>query len=270
MIQGHPEGNRSGVLPRLSCRIPVLLAALGLLFTPVMGQGGTARLFDEANVLYQQEEYGAALEKYSRIAQQGMVSSALLFNIANCHYKLNQIGKAILYYERARRLDPRDEDITANLAIANQATADRIAPPPEFAFARSLRASLFWVPFPSVLRLTAFLYLAVAALIIVFIFQRQKTLRVRVRKLLIASVTLLLLVVGLAGLQWWDSINRVDAVIQVDEISAKSSPGEEDIEVFTIHEGTKVRIDQETEDWVEIVLPDGKVGWIPAGSVETI
>lgn len=270
MTQVHLEGNRSRTRPRLSRRIPILLMTFGLLFALVPGQGGTARVFDEANILYQQQEYAAALEKYSQIEQQGMVSSALLFNIANCHYKLNQIGKAILYYERARRLDPRDEDITANLAIANQAIVDKIAPPPEFAFARSFRASLLFVPFRSVLHLTAFLYLTITALIVVFTFLRPKTLRTTVRKLLIVSVTLLLVALGLAGLQWRDSINRVDGVIQVDEISAKSSPGEEDIEVFTIHEGTKVRIDQETEDWLEIVLPDGKVGWVPARSVETI
>ena len=32
----------------------------------------------------------------------------------------------------------------------------------------------------------------------------------------------------------------------------------------------RIRIDQRTEQWAEIVLDDGKVGWIPVGAMEVI
>ena len=34
--------------------------------------------------------------------------------------------------------------------------------------------------------------------------------------------------------------------------------------------GYKVRIDDQSESWVEIVLMDGQVGWVPVGAVEEI
>ncbi len=38
----------------------------------------------------------------------------------------------------------------------------------------------------------------------------------------------------------------------------------------TVHEGTKVRIDRVSEEWAEVVLEDGRVGWVQLGALETI
>jgi hypothetical protein len=40
--------------------------------------------------------------------------------------------------------------------------------------------------------------------------------------------------------------------------------------LFEIHEGTRVRIDQRAGLWAEIVLEDGKVGWVPVEAMEVI
>ena len=41
--------------------------------------------------------------------------------------------------------------------------------------------------------------------------------------------------------------------------------------LFVIHEGHKVEIkDNSMHEWKEIELEDGKVGWIPASSIEII
>lgn len=248
----------------------VCLSVLALIASFAAAQGGMSRLFDEANVLYQQGDYAAALEKYSQIEGLGVTSSTLLYNIANCNYKLDQIGRAILYYERALALDPGDEDIEANLDIANQATVDKIAAPPGFALARWLKATLYLLPFDTVIAILAAFYLVSTALLISVILLRRDDLRKASRIALFGSIGLVLLFAVLAGLQWWDSNNRIEAIIQVEQVTVRSSPGDGATEVFTIHEGTKVRIDQQTNGWIEIVLSDGKVGWIRADSVERI
>jgi len=40
--------------------------------------------------------------------------------------------------------------------------------------------------------------------------------------------------------------------------------------VFSLHEGTKVRVDQKTGEWLEIILADGKVGWVRKDVLEII
>ena len=60
-------------------------------------------------------------------------------------------------------------------------------------------------------------------------------------------------------------------VILVEQTAVQSAPSpEDDLTLFRIHEGTKVRLDQRTEDWSEVVLEDGRVGWVPSEVLEEI
>ncbi|MDE3006873.1 MAG: SH3 domain-containing protein, partial [Gemmatimonadota bacterium] len=60
-------------------------------------------------------------------------------------------------------------------------------------------------------------------------------------------------------------------VVVVEAVAVRSAPAEDDdLTLFEVHEGTRVRIDQRTGAWVEVVLDDGKVGWMPVGAMEII
>jgi uncharacterized protein YgiM (DUF1202 family) len=51
----------------------------------------------------------------------------------------------------------------------------------------------------------------------------------------------------------------------------RSAPADQDdLTLFEIHEGTRVRIDERAGEWAEVVLDDGKVGWVPADVLEEI
>ena len=63
----------------------------------------------------------------------------------------------------------------------------------------------------------------------------------------------------------------VEAIVLADEVSVQSAPSDDQaLQVFTIHEGTKARIDQQSAEWAEIVLADGKVGWVKVEVLEII
>lgn len=248
------------------------LGMAGLISNILYGQeeAGARRLFDEGNILYQQEDFATALEKYHQIEELGLVSSALYFNIGNSYYKLDQIGRAILYYERSLRLDPKDENTLANLAIANQATIDRITPPPEFALASWLRWALYLFPVSTLLRILAVIYLLLGAFLVTLTVTRARRPRSVIKKICLVMLLLLFTTVVLFLAQWNDARNRVEAVVLVKELPAMDAPGDGATEVFAIHEGTKVHIDQTANGWVEIVLPDGKIGWVSSDGVEII
>ncbi len=56
-----------------------------------------------------------------------------------------------------------------------------------------------------------------------------------------------------------------------EQTPVQSAPAADpSLQLFTVHEGTVVRIDRRSEDWVEVVLEDGKVGWVHTGTLETI
>jgi SH3-like domain-containing protein len=45
-------------------------------------------------------------------------------------------------------------------------------------------------------------------------------------------------------------------------VTVLSAPNEDSADVFVLHEGVKVRIEEVRDEWAEISLPDGKVGWV--------
>ncbi|MCH7991953.1 MAG: hypothetical protein IIC35_06005, partial [Gemmatimonadetes bacterium] len=57
---------------------------------------------------------------------------------------------------------------------------------------------------------------------------------------------------------------RERGVILVESVAVRSAPSrDDDLTLFEVHEGTRVRVDQRTGAWAEVVLDDGKVGWVP-------
>lgn len=87
--------------------------------------------FASANAAYVAHQYEEAVELYTALVDEGMVSAALYFNLGNAHYKLGHVAESVLNYERALRLDPGFEDAIHNLKMANLKVIDNIDPLPE-------------------------------------------------------------------------------------------------------------------------------------------
>jgi SH3-like domain-containing protein len=46
------------------------------------------------------------------------------------------------------------------------------------------------------------------------------------------------------------------------KVDVRSGPGAENIAVFVLHEGTKVRVHSSNSGWYQISLPNGWNGWL--------
>lgn len=60
------------------------------------------------------------------------------------------------------------------------------------------------------------------------------------------------------------------AIISTPQVSGKSSPDTSGTDLFVLHEGTKVSVEDEVGEWYEIRLSDGNKGWIPVNSLTII
>jgi len=234
---------------------------------PVDGEG----LFDLGNRLYQEGRFDGALEAYQAVLEGGFESADLYYNLANAHFKTGDLGRSILNYERALRSRPRDPDIRANLELARSLTADEVEPLPRFWV---LSAISWWVNlFPRgwLVVLVGFSYLLGATGLCVVLLSRRPPRR-RLGAWVAGGGALGLLLLGatflaragiLGGTEW--------GVILTEAVPVQSAPSDDDdLTLFHVHEGTRVRIDQNTDTWLEIVLEDGKVGWVPSGVLEII
>ena len=224
----------------------------------------------KGNTAYSTGSYKEAIKAYTSLVTQGLESTDLFYNLGNSYFKLNDMPHAILWYERAKRLDPGNEDVTFNLNVANSKITDKIEPLPEFFLKRWLRSltDLFSVDVWAKAGI-AFL-LAALALFSLYIASRVLVLR----KLgfwtgflaLVFSVIFLILA-------WTGNNSRMSeqsAIIINPTVTVKSSPDEKSTDIFVIHEGCKVQLVDHIGNWYEIRIVNGSVGWVEMGNFEKI
>ena len=219
--------------------------------------------FDEGNRLYQEGDYAGAVEFYERILESGLESGELHYNLGNAWFRLGELGPALLHYERARRIMPRDDDLAANVALARALTVDRVTPLPSFWLFAVARWWIDLLPRPALLGVVSLAWLVAMAALIVAVIGRGDLMRVWSRRA--ASVAgVATLVFGLSLMARELDVGRPDeAIVMAEEAAVRSAPSDDDeLLIFTVHEGTKVRVERRSDAWVEIVLEDGKVGWV--------
>ena len=244
----------------------VLLA----LAPPTPSLNAQSELYQEGNRLYQQGDFEGALDSYLRVRDAGFESAELYYNVGNAYFKVGELGRAILFYERARRLVPGDADVVANLELARSLTADEIAPLPRF---WPIRAASWWLnvfPRSMLIVLVGASYLVATGAAMVLILGNG-TLTVWARRTALISAALVVVFGGTLGARELDMGRPEEAVVLSPEVNVQSAPSDDPaLQLFVIHEGTKVRVDRRSEEWLEVVLEDGKVGWVPADVVEGV
>ena len=262
MTRKQPTSHASATLgPGLLCLILLATAPAG----------AQSAFYDEGNRLYQAGDFDDALHRYRRILDEGLESGELHYNVGNTYFKLGELGPAILHYERARRLMPGDDDLLANLALARSMTADEIEPRPRFWL---FRAADWWVellPRAALTWLVALAWVTAIAGLALVVLRPAALLVIWARRIALtaAAVTLVFglnLLVRELGLGAGD-----EAIVMADEAQVQSAPSDDPaLQIFAVHEGTKVLMDRRSDEWVEIVLEDGTVGWIRAAQLEPL
>ena len=224
----------------------------------------------KASEYYRNGDFDSAIKIYENLSSEGYEGTSLYFNLANSYYRIGKIGYSILNYERALKLSPSDDDVKHNLAFANLSTVDKIQPLPTF--------FLFdwWESILTSLTANGWTYLAYLLFIILIlfivlyffsktVFQQKLILFSGLGMLVVFLIVLALLIV---------KINREETqmhgVIVEQSTTVKTSPDQKSTDAFVIHEGLKVNLEDNIDNWIKIKLADGKVGWIENGAVVKI
>lgn len=227
-------------------------------------------LFHQGNQFYDQGNYAAAVNAYEKIVSSGKANWQVFYNLGNSYFRLHQLGKAILSYEKALKLNPDNEDIRFNLEYANLQVVDRIPEPPRQPLVAWIERQFYAPPFTLLLYLTLGLYaLGMFLLGAKYFWPRVQHLRfyrgsVWITLILFAMVSTLFLI------RWYKEGTEKYAIVLKPEISVTSSPTRDAKEVFSLHEGTKLQIQELSGDWARIRLRDGKIGWIQREAIGRI
>jgi len=218
-------------------------------------------LFNSANEAYNNEMYTNAIENYLQIVDAGYESYALYFNLGNACFKLGDIPSAILYYEKAKKLNPN---------VANTNIVDKIEPVPELFFWQ------WWRSIYNLFDANTWAKISVGGFILFFVllafYLLSKLLFIR-KTAFYTGLTILFFTIFtfiIASQKYDVSKNQNEAIVFTPTITVKSSPNQNSVDLFVIHEGSKVSIIETVGNWCEIKIANGSVGWLPVDALKNI
>lgn len=225
----------------------------------------------DADKAYQENKYAEAIKMYENILATQGESTVVYYNLGNSYFKEKNMAKAVLNYERALLLNPGDADIRFNLDMARSKTVDQITPATEVFIVTwinsltNMQSERGWAK----IGIVSFICLLVG--LALYIFSK----RLFVRKIGFIGAVVLLVVTVCANLfarqQKNELMDRTGAIVMSPTVTVKSTPDKSGTELFVLHEGTKVFVeDNSMKGWKEIRLEDGNKGWIPTEAIEII
>ncbi|WP_029038114.1 SH3 domain-containing protein [Salinimicrobium xinjiangense] len=246
-----------------------LIFLLALTFS-LGGYSQNEMLFERANEAYAAGEFEKAVENYEQILANGETSAALHYNLGNAYYRLDRVAPSIYHYEKALQLNPGDEDARNNLVFAKNMAIDAIGEEAKGGFwgifSRSTSAFTAagwgWI--------AIFCMLLFVVFFLVYYFSRRTTTK---RLLFIGSMFFLVMAIASAVVGFTkDSLQQESsfAIVFTEQVEVKSEPSPRAGEAFLLHEGAKVKITENFQDWVEIELPNGSRGWMQENDLKKL
>ncbi|NJB36943.1 SH3 domain-containing protein [Croceivirga sp. JEA036] len=244
-----------------------------LLFVLFIGLSAFAQnevLFNKATEAYNKGNYSTALEHYETILDNGKHSAELYFNMGNCYYKLDEIGLSIYYYEKAKLLNPKDQEIQNNLAYAENMRLDAIEAMPKTAMARFRDSTLSLFTYDN---WALFAVLLSISFVILYILYYRSTYATQKRIFFIGAMVAIFLSVATVTLAYfsYDAFKKDNpAIVLKREIVVNTEPNTQSERVFSLHEGTKVNILEKLNGWFKVKIADGQTGWVQSNTIKLL
>jgi len=224
----------------------------------------------QANEAYQSNQFENAIALYTKVVDLQYESATLYYNLGNAYFKSGDNARALLWLERARRLDPNNEDIIHNISFVQQKLIDKMEHLPELFIIK------LWNNISSFLTgnqwaIVSIVACSLFALCLLFVLLIRIS-WIRSLSIFIAVLALFFTIFSIifAKKESTRYIQHPQGIIMGYVVNVKSTPNEKGSDLFVIHSGLKVGITDQLNEWVEIRLPNGEKGWILAGQVEEI
>lgn len=227
-------------------------------------------LIARASIAYDQGNYLQTISDYETLVSVYGSSSDLYYNLANAYFKDKNYAKAILNYERCLLYDPSNGDAKANLELAKLNCVDKIETIQPVIFktwsdsVSNLMSCSTWT------NLSIIFFLVFAICTFAYFFMKKVT----IRKIGFYSAIVSIIICFICNIyanQQQNKINNRDfAIVITPSVTVKSSPADSGTQLFTVHEGLKVKVRSTLSDWSEVELSDGNVGWLPTSTIEKI
>ena len=239
-----------------------------VLVLPLFGQADSTATdidtttFVYGNVMYEKGQYAKSISIYENLLVQNGPSATLYYNLGNCYYKTDKLGLSVLNYERALFYDGRNEDIKYNLELVNLRIRDKMDPINESLVTIWSRdfIKIFSVHSWAFLCIL-FLWIALSGFAMYRYGKKRNFQRYGFFSFVISLFIFVITLVSAIARNNYDKHYQFAIVMSPSSI-VKSEPNESSTNMFLIHEGLKVQLLESDNNWTEVKMPDGNVGWL--------
>ena len=250
-------------------KLLILFSGSFLYCSLALGQE-TETTFENANSAYNAGQFEKAVMLYKEILESGHQSAELYFNLANSYYRLNQVGESIFYFEKAKQLQPTDEDININSAFAQNMAIDavEVLPKSQFTLLEEKTIELFsqegW----------AYMIVFMAWLLVLFwgLYLWNKAPVIK-KTFFVSTLVLGLLLIGslfIAVVKSSITAETTYGILFNEKIEVWAEPNSRAEVLFLLHEGTKVQMLDQLQEWQKIRIANGSEGWIKNAKVRSL
>ena len=226
--------------------------------------------FEKGNALYQKGNYKDAITAYESVLDSKKQSAELYFNLGNCYYKLNKVAPSIYNFEKALVLNPNDIEIQNNLKFAHKLQIDEIKEMPKVGFAKLIRdftGNFHYNTWAWISVSFAFLFL----LFFLGYYFSQITVSKRIFFFGMFIVVFLILISVLSAIFEKNNYEtEKPAIVFAEVVAVKSEPKTSSSDILVLHEGTKVFVLEDLDNWEKIQLTDGTEGWIENNAIKEV
>jgi hypothetical protein len=224
--------------------------------------------WQKGNSFYEAKQYDSAVYYFDLIAQTRPANAAVYYNLGNAYYRLNEVPLAILNYCRALKVNPEYREAEENLTLAESRISNKIPYIPDVFFLTwwhwltdghraTLWAVVSWV-----------LFLSIIAALLQRALSKDRSKRLPAQLPLFVGLAWVVCLT-LAICSSVNSASSTEAVVMQNDvplmnIDLKGKP------ISLVPAGTIVVIKGENSGWLEVRLPDGRVGWLQTTNVARV
>ena len=246
-------------------KILYTVIAIIILFPVSVFATEMARKHIEAVKYYNDGDFLKSVALMESIASTGIVNGKLFYNLGNAYFKAGNTGKAILWYERALKLIPNDPDLKFNFSYAEGFVKDKT----EDKTFTVYKILFFWKQLfgRTLIQWAGISLFFLLWLMIIFqMIKGRKLIKIHTGITFILSIILIFTSVY----DFYADTYKRKAVILHEKVYVRSGLTSDSTELFILHIGTRVSVDDERKGYVKIRFSDDKIGWINKDGIEII
>ncbi len=244
----------------------MLVLIISMSFNVMLWGGSKLDQFTQGNEAYEAGKYNEAIEIYTTLIDEGLVSEVLFLNLGNAHFKKGELPLARLFFEKGLKENASHRALKNNLALVIDKIDSDIGVIDDIFFISWWRKWIGLLSATTWFLLFIIFSLVVATLLWIKLFNVSAA-KILKPKWLFYLITLFAIVLLLSSIGRHHMEVHVKQCIVTESLFLKSGPDDRSENVRDINAGEKVRVIDSIGDWQKVVLRNKSTGWISGDSL---